>query len=486
VFDGEKWGGDGEWTTSVNPSTNEPIARVRTGTVADYNRCIDGMDDAQKAWSSMPAPARGEIVRQVGEKFRQHKDALGALVSLEMGKIKAEGAGEVQEVIDICDFAVGLSRQIGGPVLPSERPNHYMLEQWNPLGKIGVITAFNFPCAVHGWNAALSMICGNTLIWKGAPSTNLVSVATQKIFSDVLRANGIHGGVAALCCGGVDVGKSMAADPRIPLISFTGSTQIGKDVSKVVHGRLGKTILELGGNNAMIVMPDADLEIVCRGATFSAVGTAGQRCTTLRRMIIHEDVYDEVVSRLVDIYKTVRIGSQLDDSTLCGPVHSQAAVDAYESAVKRVQEQGGKILVGGSRVEREGNFVLPTISETPADAEIVKEEYFVPIMHVMKFKTVDEAIAMNNSVPQGLSSSIMTNNIKTMMKWIGPLGSDCGIVNVNIGPSGAEIGGAFGGEKETGGGRESGSDAWKQYMRRQTSTINYGDDLPLAQGISFD
>jgi aldehyde dehydrogenase family 7 protein A1 len=486
VYNG-KWIGSAEPVVSHAPATGKAIARVRQATAEEYESCMTASMAARKNWAEMPAPARGEIVRQIGDALRVKRDALGALVSLEMGKIKSEGVGEVQEFIDICDLAVGLSRTISGQVIPSERAGHTLLECWNPLGVVGVITAFNFPCAVLGWNLAISMICGNCNIWKGASTTPLVTIATARIITEVLERNHIEPGVFTCVIGsGRTIGERLLQDKRISLLSFTGSSEVGVHVSEVVHRRFGRTILELGGNNAVIVMPDANLELALRGCVFSAVGTAGQRCTSLRRLIIHESVYDKVVSSLVAAYKTVRIGDPLDASTLMGPLHTAGAVKEYEEGLVEIAKQGGKVLVGGKRIEREGNFVEPTIVEILPSAEIVKTELFVPILYVMKFKTLEEAIEINNSVPQGLSSSLFTTDVRAAFKWMGPSGSDCGIVNVNVGTSGAEIGGAFGGEKDTGGGRESGSDSWKQYMRRSTCTINYTDKLPLAQGVSFD
>jgi aldehyde dehydrogenase family 7 protein A1 len=406
-----------------------------------------------------------------------------------MGKIKSEGLGEVQEVIDICDMAVGMSRTILGKVLPSERPDHWMMEVWNPLGIVGVVTAFNFPVAVCGWNAALALICGNMFLWKPALTTCLTSVAYGKIMTDVLAANGFNS-VFTVCCGdGPDIGDALVKDTRIPLVSFTGSTKVGRHVAAEVAGRFGKTILELGGNNATIVMPDSDLELAFQGSVFGAVGTAGQRCTTLRRLFLHEDIYDDFVARMVKAYPAFekRMGDPLDENTLLGPLHLQRGVDEYMAGIEEIKKQGGKILYGGQKVDGlDGNYVLPTIVEIAHDAPIVKTEIFAPILYVFKFSNLDEAIEWNNEVPQGLSSSLFTKNLQNMFQWVGPAGSDCGLVNCNIGTSGAEIGGAFGGEKETGGGRESGSDAWKQYMRRSTCTVNHGTALPLAQGVKFD
>jgi len=443
------------------------------------------MVEAQKQWAETPAPKRGEIVRQIGEALRAKKNQLGSLVSLEVGKIKPEGDGEVQEFVDICDYATGLSRMLEGKVLPSERPGHCMMEQWHPLGTVGVISAFNFPVAVYGWNAAIALVCGDSLIWKGAPSTPLSTIATQKIITEVLERNKISPALCAAFTGGAAVGEAMALDSRVPLVSFTGSTKVGKIVAANVAARLGECILELGGNNAIVVMDDAELDLALRGILFAAVGTAGQRCTSVRRLFLHESIHDKFLSRLVDAYKQVPVGDPLSPTTLCGPVHTKSSVELYEKAIKDVKAQGGKILIGGNVLKREGYFVEPTITSIAHDKPIVQHETFVPILHCIKFKTLDEAIEWNNQVSQGLSSSIFTNSQRNVFKWLGPRGSDCGIVNVNIGTSGAEIGGAFGGNKETGGGREAGSDSWKQYMRRSTCTINYSQELPLAQGINF-
>ena len=468
-------------------TTGEPIARVRFATGAEYESCIAAMNACKDEWALTPAPKRGEIVRQIGEEIRAKIKPLGQLVSLEMGKILPEGIGEVQEYVDMCDFAVGLSRNICGSVIPSERPGHFMMEQWNPLGLIGVITAFNFPVAVYGWNQALASICGNCVVWKGASSTSLITIAVQKLVAGVLERNGVPGGVLTMAQGsGREVGELLIQDPRLKLISFTGSTSVGQRVSTAVHSRFGSTILELGGNNAAIIMDDANLDLALRAVVFAAVGTAGQRCTTLRRTFVHEKIYDRFLADLLKAYQTVPMGDPLAEGTLLGPLHTAAAVKEYEEGLAEIVKQGGKIVAGGKRAAgRAGYFVEPTIVEINHDAPIVKTELFVPIMYVMKFSTLDDAIAWNNEVPQGLSSCMFTNNLQHLFKWTGPTGSDCGIVNVNIGTSGAEIGGAFGGEKETGGGREAGSDAWKQYMRRSTCTINHSKSLPLAQGIKF-
>jgi len=486
-----KWTGAGEVVTSLCPANGKPIAQVTTGSLGDYEDCVKAAEEAWKIWADLPVPARGDIVRQVGDALRNKIEPLGKLVSLEMGKIGPEGIGEVQEYVDICEYAVGLSRMLDGKVIPSERPGHALLECWNPLGVMAIITAFNFPVAVYGWNNSLAMVAGNAMIWKGAPSTPLVSVATTKIVTDVLEKNNLPGAICSLCTGGTDIGKAMAADPRMKLVSFTGSTSVGRDVAVTVQQRFGKHLLELGGNNALIVAEDADLDMVIRSATFAAVGTAGQRCTTLRRIIAHESVHDKVVQGLVKAYGSIvkRIGDPLDDGTLYGPLHSKVGVEGYKKTIEEAKSLGGQIEFGGNTLdEREGgNFVEPTIiTGLSHDSPVVHRETFAPIVYVLKCSSLDEAIAWNNEVEQGLSSSLFTQNMGNMFKWIGPKGSDCGIVNVNIPTSGAEIGGAFGGEKATGGGRESGSDAWKQYMRRSTCTINYSKELPLAQGIKFE
>jgi aldehyde dehydrogenase family 7 protein A1 len=485
VFDGEKWCGDGEVITSYNPTTKEPIARIQFGTPNDYNRCVENMKKVENKWQRTPAPVRGEIVREIGQLFRERKDALGSLLSLEMGKIKPEGDGEVQEVIDMCDLAVGMSRQLPGQWLPSERTDHVLLETWNPLGAIGIITAYNFPCAVTGWNASVSLVCGNTQLYKGAPSTSLVAIATQKIFTEVLEKHGL-GAVATLCQGGGEIGEEMINDDRLSLISFTGSTKVGRHVAKTVAGRFGTSILELGGNNAVVVMDDADLDMALPTIMFAAAGTAGQRCTTLRRLVVHEKIYDEFVSRLVNAYKQLKPGDPLEKDTLLGPLHNEAAVKTFTDGIAEMKAQGGKVLVGGTTIDgTTGHYVWPTLVESNVDMPIVKEELFVPITHILKCSSLDEAIAINNSVEQGLSSSLLTKNMQNVFKWVGPEGSDCGIINVNTSCSGAEIGGGFGGNKSTGNGRESGSDSWKQYMRRGTCAINFGTDLPLAQGLKF-
>ncbi len=493
AYDGRAWYGSGPVNQQLNPATGEVIGAVQFGTAADYEQAVAAMLRAKDEWAATPAPIRGEVVRRIGQRLREKQQALGQLVSAEMGKILAEGVGEVQEAVDICDYAVGLSRSLNGSVIPSERPGHLMMERWNPLkGCVGIVSAFNFPCAVYFWNLAISLICGNVNLWKPAESTSLVAVACVKIIQDVLVESGHDPAIATLVCGtGKEVGDLMVRDPRMELVSFTGSTAVGRYVNQTVAGRFGKALLELGGNNAMIIDADANLDLAVRATLFGAVGTAGQRCTTLRRLLLHKAVYDDVLGRLVKAYSSVKIGDPLDPATLCGPLHTCAAVKKFEETVAQAQAEGGRVLVGGKRcvlrdaAVAKGNFVEPTVIEIPAGASVLKEEAFVPIMYVVKIQSLTEGIALNNAVAQGLSSALFTSNPTGIFQWTGPEGSDCGIVNVNIGTSGAEIGGAFGGNKETGWGRESGSDAWKQYMRRSTCTINYTKDLPLAQGINF-
>ena len=486
--DGQWFSTDGKEQTSLSPHTNKPVSKTKFASVADYHACVEAMKTERARWMKLPAPQRGEIVRQIGDELRKYKEPLGAVISLEMGKIKSEGLGEVQEFIDICDMATGMSRTISGQVLNSERPDHWMMEVWNPIGFVGVITAFNFPHAVCGWNVSLALICGDLVCWKPAPTACMSSIALMKLMARVLERNGFKN-VITMCIGDADVGDALVKDENMPLVSFTGSTKVGRYVSGEVHKRFGKTILELGGNNATIVMPDCDVELAFQASIFGAVGTAGQRCTSQRRTFIHESLYDSFVDRMAKAYPKFndRMGDPLDSNTLMGPLHNQMALDNYLNGVEEIKKQGGKILYGGERVAgRDGNYVLPTLVEINHDADIVKHEIFGPILYVFKFKELDEVIQMNNEVPQGLSSALFTKNLQNYFKWVGPLGSDCGLVNCNIGTSGAEIGGAFGGEKETGGGRESGSDAWKQYMRRSTCTCNYGTALPLAQGVKFD
>ena len=485
---GSNYFSDGDSISSYSPVDGKEIGTVSTTTLEDYNKVIESARSAFKYWRTVPAPQRGEIVRQFGNKLRELKDPLGVLVSYEMGKSFQEGLGEVQEMIDICDFAVGLSRQLHGLTMHSERPGHRMYEQYHPLGIVGIISAFNFPVAVWSWNTALAWICGDVCVWKPSEKTPLCSVACQKIIADILKENDLPEGISCLINGDYKVGEYMTKDKRIPLIS---ATRMGKIVASEVGARLGKSLLELGGNNAIIVTPDADVKMTVMGAVFGAVGTAGQRCTSTRRLIIHEDIYNEVRDAVVNAYKQIKIGNPLDQSNHVGPVIDKLAVDMYSKALDKVVEEGGNIIVEGGILEGEGYesgcYVKPAIAEAQPDFHIVQEETFAPILYLLKYSgPVTNAIEIQNNVTQGLSSAIMTNNLKEAEKFLSAGGSDCGIANVNIGTSGAEIGGAFGGEKDTGGGRESGSDAWKIYMRRQTNTINYTDDLPLAQGIKFD
>ena len=488
---GSNYFSNGDPISSFSPVDGKEIGTVSTTTFEDYNKVIESAQSAFKYWRTVPAPQRGEIVRQFGNKLRELKDPLGVLVSYEMGKSFQEGLGEVQEMIDICDFAVGLSRQLHGLTMHSERPGHRMYEQYHPLGIVGIISAFNFPVAVWSWNTALAWICGDVCVWKPSEKTPLCSVACQKIIADILKENDLPEGISCLINGDYKVGEYMTKDKRIPLISATGSTRMGKIVASEVGARLGKSLLELGGNNAIIVTPDADVKMTVMGAVFGAVGTAGQRCTSTRRLIIHEDIYNEVRDAVVNAYKQIKIGNPLDQSNHVGPVIDKLAVEMYSKALDKVVKEGGNIIVEGGILAGEGYesgcYVKPAIAEAKPNFHIVQEETFAPILYLLKYSgPVTNAIEIQNNVTQGLSSAIMTNNLKEAEKFLSAAGSDCGIANVNIGTSGAEIGGAFGGEKDTGGGRESGSDAWKIYMRRQTNTINFTDDLPLAQGIKFD
>lgn len=481
----------GELISSVSPVDGKVIATVNAATEADYEAIILKAQEAFKVWRNWPAPKRGEVIRQLAVKLREYKEPLGKLVSYEMGKSLQEGLGEVQEMIDICDFAVGLSRQLHGLTMHSERPGHRMYEQYHPLGIVGIISAFNFPVAVWNWNTALAWVCGDVCVWKPSEKTPITAIACQQITKEVFDANGVPEGVSGLVIGGPEIGKLMAEDTRIPLVSATGSTRMGKSVGAAVGARLGKSLLELGGNNAIIITPTADLKMVVPGAVFGAVGTAGQRCTSTRRLIIHEDVYETVKEALVNAYKQIRIGNPLDENNHVGPLIDTDAVRMYNEALEAAKAEGGNIIVEGGVLQgigyESGCYVKPAIVEAQNHFKIVQHETFAPILYLMKYKgEVENAIKIQNGVPQGLSSAIMTNSIKDSEKFLSCAGSDCGIANVNIGTSGAEIGGAFGGEKETGGGRESGSDAWKIYMRRQTNTINYSDSLPLAQGIKFD
>ncbi|HRB72585.1 MAG: aldehyde dehydrogenase family protein [Flavobacterium sp.] len=486
---GSNWFSNGKIIESYSPATGELIGKVKSSTKEDYESAMKTAEEAFKEWRLIPAPKRGEIVRQMGEALRKYKEPLGKLVSYEMGKSLQEGLGEVQEMIDICDFAVGLSRQLYGLTMHSERPMHRMYEQWHPFGVVGIISAFNFPVAVWSWNSMLAWVCGDVCIWKPSSKTPLCAVACQNIITEVLRNNNVSEGVSCLVVGN-ESGDLINNDKRIPLVSFTGSTRIGRHVSKTVAERFGNTILELGGNNAIIVSEHADISMVLVGAVFGAVGTAGQRCTSTRRLIVHESVYDKTINVLKNAYGQLKIGNPLDSNNHVGPLIDKGAVNDYLNAIEKAKQEGGNIIVEGGVLEGEGYesgcYVKPCIIEAKNEFHIVQEETFAPILYVMKYSTIEEAIAMQNGVPQGLSSSIFTNNMREMELFLSQAGSDCGIANVNIGTSGAEIGGAFGGEKETGGGRESGSDAWKAYMRRQTNTINYGTALPLAQGIKFD
>ncbi|KLD65866.1 L-piperidine-6-carboxylate dehydrogenase [Dyella japonica] len=490
--------GQGEWSKTtdagtlhpVNPATGEVIASVHASSAADYEVIVKRAQEAFKVWRTTPAPRRGEAVRLCGEALRKHKDALGSLVALEMGKIKPEGDGEVQEMIDIADFAVGQSRMLYGYTMHSERPGHRMYEQYQPLGLVGIISAFNFPVAVWAWNAFLAAICGDICIWKPSPKTPLSAIASMKICNDALNEAGFPDIFFLFNDAGTDLSQAFVDDHRIPLISFTGSTKVGRQVGERVAKRMGRSLLELGGNNAIILDESADLKLAIPAIVFGAVGTAGQRCTSTRRLFVHESIIGDVTDKLVAAYKQVegKIGDPTLATTLMGPLNSPDAVKAYLAAVEKAKATGGKVLTGGAALsDRKGNFVLPTIvSGVKNSDDVVQTETFAPILYVMPFKTLDEAIELQNSVPQGLSSAIFTQNLKSAEQYLSAAGSDCGIANVNIGTSGAEIGGAFGGEKETGGGRESGSDAWKVYMRRQTNTINYSNSLPLAQGIKFD
>ncbi|MGH8927484.1 MAG: L-piperidine-6-carboxylate dehydrogenase [Acidimicrobiia bacterium] len=485
VFAGEWLDGTGGALAVTNPATGEVLASVTQASEGECDQVVESAVKAFDAWRTLPAPKRGEYVRVLGQALRRKKAELGALVSLEMGKIRAEGEGEVQEMIDICDFAVGLSRQLYGMTMMSERPLHRMYEQWHPLGPVGVITAFNFPVAVWSWNSAIAAVCGDSVVWKPSSETPLTAVAVTQIGQQVMAGSGFEG-VFNLAVGpGSVVGDHMLHDRRLPLISATGSTAVGKKVAEAVAGRFGRTILELGGNNAIIVMDDANLELAVRAVLFAAVGTAGQRCTSLRRLIVHQAIADKMVDRLVDAYRQVPIGDPLEAGTLMGPLVTPAAVKNMMSALATARDQGGAIVYGGAVIDRPGNFVEPAIVRIRADAPIVREETFAPVLYVIEATGLEEAIAIHNDVPQGLSSAIFTESLRSAERFLSAVGSDCGIANVNIGTSGAEIGGAFGGEKETGGGREAGSDAWKSYMRRQTTTINWGEDLPLAQGITF-
>ena len=489
---GYQWlNSSGKISGVFSPVDGNKISSIIETDEDTYEKIIETASSAYVSWRKVPAPKRGEIVRQIGNELRENKDSLGQLVSYEMGKSLQEGLGEVQEMIDICDFSVGLSRQLYGLTMHSERPNHRMYEQWHPLGIVGIISAFNFPVAVWSWNAMIAIVCGNVCIWKPSEKTPLSAIATQNIISKVLKENKIEGVLnLVLDCQNQLVGKKIASDSRVSLVSATGSTRMGKSVAEVVGKRLGKTLLELGGNNAMIITENADLNIAIRGAVFGAIGTAGQRCTTTRRLIIHESIYDKFKDLLITAYAQIKIGDPLDEKNHMGPLIDKHAVKMYLDAIVKVKKEGGKTIIDGGILQGESFssdcYVKPAIYEVENKFSVVKEETFAPILYLIKYSSLEDAINIQNDVPQGLSSAIMTTKISEAEEFLSSSGSDCGIANVNIGTSGAEIGGAFGGEKETGGGRESGSDSWKAYMRRQTNTINYSDDLPLAQGIKFD
>ena len=485
---GKHWWSDhatGALIQSVNPATGEAIAAVRSCSAADYEHIATHARDVFATWRMVPAPKRGELVRLIGQALRSKKDQLGTLVALEVGKIKAEGDGEVQEMIDMADFAVGQSRMLYGATMQSERPSHRMSEQWHPLGPVGVITAFNFPVAVWAWNAFLAAIAGDPVIWKPSPKAPLCALAIQQICNQVMEQQGYSGIFSLFITDHAPLAETMVRDPRLPLISFTGSVPVGRHVASIVGQRLGRTLLELSGNNAVIVDHSADLDLAVRAIVFGAVGTAGQRCTTTRRLLVHESCADALLDRLVKAYKQVRIGNPLDSDVLLGPLIDHVAVETYRAAIDEIKKEGGEILYGGRVLTRPGYFVEPTIVRAQPDWPLLQRETFAPILYAMTFRTLDEAIAIQNGVPQGLSSAMFTNNLLHSERFLSASGSDCGIANINLGTSGAEIGGAFGGEKETGGGREAGSDAWKAYMRRQTNTVNWGTDLPLAQGIKF-
>ena len=486
--------GSGQWSdsqeggllNSINPATGEVIASVYQATESDYERIVQDAEKAFKDFRKVPAPIRGQLVREMGEALREKKDALGSLVSLEMGKIKQEGDGEVQEMIDIADFAVGQSRMLYGKTMHSERPDHRMYEQWHPLGTIGVISAFNFPMAVWAWNAFIAAICGDTTIWKPSSSAPLCAIAIQNICNEIMKKNGYTGVFSAVVGRGSIVGEKMLNDNRLPMISFTGSTAMGRHVSSTVSERFGKSILELGGNNAIIIDETASLDLAIPAVAFGAVGTAGQRCTSTRRIFIHESIQEPFLKRLLNAYKQVKIGNPMSSDVLMGPLVNKKAVNDYLSAIEAAKDAGGEVLCGGTRIEGKGHFVTPTIIKAKNEWQIVQSETFAPILYIIPFINLEDAVKMHNDVPQGLSSAMFTSNFSNAEYFLSHRGSDCGIANINIGTSGAEIGGAFGGEKETGGGRESGSDAWKQYMRRQTNTLNWSAELPLAPGIEFD
>ncbi|WP_207421503.1 L-piperidine-6-carboxylate dehydrogenase [Desertivirga brevis] len=490
ISTGAKWFSSSNNEPSFSPVDGKVIAFVSLAAEEDYDTIIQEAQKAFSVWKSVPAPKRGDVIRQLGDGFRKYKNELGSLISYETGKSFQEGLGEVQEVIDICDFASGLSRQIYGLTMHSERPDHRMYEQYHSLGIVGIITAFNFPAAVWAWNSALAWVCGDVTVWKPSPKAPLTAIACQKITSEIFMLNQVPEGVSSVVCGNNDIGELLTKDKRIPLVSATGSTAMGRKVAVAVAQRLGKSLLELGGNNAIIISPDADLQIALTASVFGAIGTAGQRCTSTRRLIIHSSIYDDFKQRLVKAYQQLKIGNPLESGIHMGPLIDKTAVEGYLAAIERCKAEGGHFLVEGGLLEGSGYdsrcYVKPCIAEVSPDLPIVQEETFAPILYVMRYETIEEAIAIQNGVSQGLSSSIMSLNLRETELFLSNAGSDCGIANVNIGTSGAEIGGAFGGEKDSGGGRESGSDCWKAYMRRQTNTINYGNQLPLAQGIKFD
>ena len=481
----ENWLGSGSDLDCVTPVNGTLIAKVKQCDSGDYETIMQKSSEIFKKWRMEPAPKRGEVVRHLANAFREHKTALGKLISWEMGKIQAEGEGEVQEMIDIADYAVGLSRQLYGKTMHSERPNHRMYEQWHPLGTVGIVTAFNFPGAVWAWNAMIAAVCGDVMVWKPSSKTPLTAIAIQKIVNEVMTPLGWDGVMSLLVGSSRDVGELLVHDRRIPLVSATGSCHMGRKIGEAVSKRLGRTLLELGGNNAIIVMPDSDPELVLRAVLFGAVGTSGQRCTSTRRLFLHKSIYSSIVEKLVTSYSQIKIGNPLDSATLVGPLVDDKAVNDYINALEIIKRENGEILYGGNVIKTDGFYVEPTLVKANMGMEIVREETFAPILYLFEFEDLEEAIENHNSVDQGLSSSIFSNDMQSIEKFLSHSGSDCGIANVNLGTSGAEIGGAFGGEKDTGGGREAGSDSWKAYMRRQTNTLNWSDDLPLAQGIEF-
>lgn len=491
LYDGQWLSGEGRRLAVHSPINGEWLADVAVGDGKDYDRLIERAWSSFEEWSQVPAPKRGEVIRAIGDRLRENIESLGLLVTLEVGKTPVEGQGEVQEMIDIADFAVGLSRQLYGTTIASERRSHRLYEQWHPHGVVGVITAFNFPCAVWSWNAFIAAVIGNVVVWKPSPDAALTAIAVTNTVNELLDEHGLPPLFFLAVDGGGEMGRRMSSDRRLPLLSFTGSVKTGREVAARVGERLGRTILELGGNNAAIVTPDADMEIALRGVAFGALATAAQRCTTTRRLILHESLFDSFLPRLVEAYRTVRVGSPLDQDVLVGPLISGRAAESYAAAIRRAEECGGRVLVGNSQLElaglEGGNYVAPTLIEgLPPDSDIVAEETFAPILYVLGYSDLEEAFAIHNCVPQGLSSAIFSNNLREVEAFLSVVGSDCGLAGVNTGTAGAEIGGAFGGEKDTGGGRESGSDAWKAYARRQTVTVNYGAELPLAQGVTFD